>query len=68
MLLKLKWLHVLGDFSDKEIVVNNLLWVGAQQIIVIRESATWLTRGKFEVAELLACFTELVIFWNCHDG
>ena len=68
MLLELFGRHLLWDFPDKEVVVNNLLWVGSQQVVVVRKSTTWLAWSKFEVAEGLACLLEFVFFRNGHDG
>ena len=66
--LELRWLHVLWNLAHKDVVVNNLLWVGSQKIIIVWESTTLLAWDELEVTELLAGELELVLLWDSDDG
>ena len=68
MLLECFRAHVLRDLSDEDVVVNNLLGVGAEKVIVKGKRTGRLAWGELEVAHLFAGNLELVLFWDLHDS
>ena len=60
--------ELLWDASHKDVVVDDLLGVGSEQVVVEGESAGWLAWGELEVAHLLAGDDEFVLFGDLHDG
>ena len=68
MFLKLLWSHLFWDAADKDVVVNNFLGVGAEQIVVEWQSSRRLAWSELEVAHLFAGKSKLVFLRDCHDG
>ena len=68
VLLETVWGKFLGDFTHKDVVVNDLLRVGAKEVVIKGKSAGWLSVSKLEVAHLLASESELVFLGDGHDG
>ena len=68
VLLELLGSHLLGDAAHKDVVVNDLLGVGAEQVVVEGQGAGWLAWGQLEVAHLLAGEDELILLRDRHDG
>ena len=68
VLLQLWRAQCLGDFADKDVVVNNLLRVRSEEIVVEGQGAGGLTIGQLEVTHLFASKSKLVILGDRHDG
>merc|ERR1719246_70966 len=59
---------LLGDAAHEDVVVDDLLGVGAEQVIVEGEGAGGLSIGELEVAHLLAGKRELVLLRDGHNS
>jgi len=68
VLLELLGGHFLGDAAHENVVVNDFLGVGAEQVVVEGEGAGGLVLGQLEVAHLLASKDEFVLLWDRHDS
>ena len=68
MLLESVGGELLGDASHEDVVVDDFLGVGAEEIVVEGEGAGGLAWGELEVAHLFAGNLELVLFWDLHDS
>ena len=68
MFLELSWRQFLRDFAHEDVVINNLLWVRAEQVVVEGQGATGLAWCKLKVAHLFASELEFVFLRDLHDG
>lgn len=59
--------NLLGDAANENVVVDDLLGVGAEQVVVEWEGTRGLAIGELKVAHLLACESELVLLGDRHD-
>ena len=68
MLLELGGSKFLRDAAHKNVVVDDLLRVGAEKVIVEWKRTRRLAGCELEVAHLLASELEFVLFRDLHDG
>ena len=68
VLFELLWGDVLGNLAHENVVINDLLWVGAEQVIVERKGTAGFTLGKLKVAHFLASELEFVLLRDLHDS
>ena len=68
MLFELLGSELLWDASHKDVVVDDLLGVGSEQVVIEGKSARWLAWGELEVAHLLAGVDKFILFGDLHDG
>ena len=66
--LELGWRQFLRDAAHKDVVIDNLLRVGAEQVVVEGQGATGLAWCKLKVAHLFASELEFVFLRDLHDG
>ena len=68
MLFELLWGNAFGNLAHENVVINDLLWVRAEQVIVERKGTAGLTLLELKVAHFLASELEFVLLRDLHDG
>ena len=68
VLLEPRRRHFLRDAAHKDVVIDDLLGVGTEQVVVEGQGATGLASCKLKVAHLFAGELEFVLLGDLHDS
>ena len=68
MLFEQLWGNAFGDLAHENVVINDLLWVRAEQVIIERKGTARFTLLKLKVAHFLASELEFVLLRDLHDS